>query len=71
MLRNAGLAHLAGVGARTVQESATGAAGAIDQFLGEDLVVVAVVVLGVADRVDQARPSAAQSDDAVALAQRP
>ena len=52
-----------------MQESAAGAAGAIDELFGEALIVVAVVVLRVADHVDEAGPSAAQADDFVAFAQ--
>ena len=53
-----------------MQERAAGAAGAVDDFFGQDLKVVAVVVVLFADDVDQARPSAAQADHLIALAQR-
>ena len=69
--RNIAPAHSAGIGSRGVKKCAAGAAGAIDQFFREMLVVVAVVVVFVADHVDQACPSAPQPNDFVALAQRP
>ena len=70
MKRNVGLLHFAWVGARAVQEGAPGAAGTVDDFLGEDLEVVGVVVFLLANNVDQATPAAADADDAVAFAQR-
>ncbi len=70
MRRNFVLLHTAGIGARSMQERATGATGAIYAFFGQVLVVIAVVIVLLADHVDQACPSAAQADDLVTFAQR-
>ncbi len=64
------LLHLPGIGARAVQESSAGAAGAVDQLFGQGLNVVAVVVVLLADNIDQSAPSSAHADHLVALAQR-
>ena len=69
--RNIVLAHAAGIGARSVEEGSAGAPGAIHQVFRQVLEVVAVVIVLVADHVDQARPSAAQADDLIVFADRP
>jgi hypothetical protein len=53
-----------------VQKSSTGAASAIDDRLGEQLDVLAVVCLFVGYVVDQTAPTAANSDDSMSIAQR-
>ncbi len=70
MRGNAAFADLAGIGARGVEESAAGAAGAVDDIFGEQLEVIGVVGILVADDVDEAAPAAAQADDLVAFADR-
>ena len=62
--------HAAGIGPRRMQECAASAAGAIDSFFGELLVIVGIVEIFFANHIDQALPSAAQANDLVPLAQR-
>ena len=68
MRGNAAFAYFAGIGARGVEEGASGAAGAVDDVFGEELEVVCVVGIFVADDVDEPSPAAAQADDLVAFA---
>ena len=70
MRRNAGLLHLAGIGARGVQKRTARAARAIDQILRQCLKVLAVVVILFADHVDQPGPPATDADHLAALTQR-
>src|SRR5262249_34279323 len=64
----AALAGFARIGARGMEERAAGAAGAVDDVFGEHLKIVGVVVIFVADDVDESAPSVAYADDLVALA---
>src|SRR5690349_17000909 len=50
-----------------MQKRAPGAASAIDDLLGQGLKVVAVVVVFLANDVDQPSPSTAQADDLAAF----
>src|SRR5579872_2733630 len=68
MCRHAGFFNFGRVCARTVQEGSTSAAGAIDDFFGQGLKVIAVVVISFANDVDETSPSASQADDLAALA---
>jgi hypothetical protein len=68
MLRNFRLADLAGVGARGVQERAARAPGAVDDLLGQELEIGAIVGLLVAGQLQQAGPPAPDADHLVALA---
>jgi hypothetical protein len=52
-----------------VEKRATGASRAIDEFFGQHLIIVTVVVFGIAHGIDKAGSSAPQPDHAVALAQ--
>jgi hypothetical protein len=66
---NGGLFYFAGIGARAVEERSAGAAGAVDQILGQRLEIFAVVIILFADHVDQPRPAATDADYFAALAQ--
>src|SRR5262249_54722549 len=65
------LLYAAGIGARRVQERATGASSPIDALFSQMLEIVAIVVVLFPNHIDQACPSAAQTDNFVSLAQRP
>ena len=71
MRRNVALLDAAGAGAGGMQEGAAGAPGAVDNFLGQNLEIVAVINLLVADDFCDARPTTPQANHFVALAQRP
>src|SRR5581483_4350438 len=66
---HAGFADPSRVGARTVEESTTGAAGAIHRLFGEHLKVFTIVGSLVADHVDQAAPSATKPYDLITFPQ--
>src|SRR5450755_1008465 len=65
-----GFGHAAGVGARRMQEGAPGSARAFDDFFGENLEIVGIVVILFADHFDETGPAAAQTDHLVSLLQR-
>ena len=71
VIRNIGGLDAARIGARGMQECATGSPGAIDDLLGQLLKVLAVVGRGVPDNVDQAAPSSTEADHPIALVQSP
>src|ERR1700722_2365817 len=52
-----------------MKKRAAGAAGALDDFLGENLEIVGVFVVLFADHFDDPCPSASQADHLVALLQ--
>src|ERR1039458_8073754 len=54
-----------------MEESAPSPAGAVHQLLRKTLEVVAVVVIAVADHVNQTGPSTTQPNDFIALAEGP
>ena len=66
---DAGFLHLAGIGARGMQERTAGAARAIDQVFRQCLKIFTVVIVLFADSIDQPSPSPADTDDFAALAQ--
>src|SRR6202050_959826 len=68
MLRNVGLADAAGIGARRMQEASAGAPGAIDEFFVENHKIVGVVVVLLADHVNEAGPAVTDADDLIAFA---
>ena len=51
-----------------MEKGSAGAAGAIDDVFGEELKIIGVVVIFVANDVDQAAPAMAEADDLVAFA---
>ena len=53
-----------------MEKSTAGAAGAVDHVFGEQLIVVRVVVIFVADNINQAAPAVADADDLIPFAQR-
>ncbi len=60
--------HLGRVGAGGMQECAAGTPRPVDNFLGQDLEVIAVIRLRIADCIDQSRPAAADANHFVAFA---
>src|SRR5579872_2222493 len=62
---------LAGVGARTMQESSAGATRAINNVLGQHKKIVAVVVVFLANNVHQASPPMTKTYDLIAFPQGP
>ena len=66
---NGGLFHLAGIGARGVQEGAAAARRAIDDLFAQDRISCPCCHNFLAHDIDQAGPSAADADHLVALAQ--
>jgi hypothetical protein len=60
---------LAGIGPRGMKERAAGTAGTVDDFFGKDLEIIAVVVVLFPDDIDEAGPTAFESNDRIALAQ--
>ena len=64
---DAGLADAAGICAGRMQESAAGAAGAIDDFFVDDEKIVGVVLVLFADHVDEAGPAVTDADDLIAF----
>src|SRR5262245_64263860 len=69
MFRHAALARLARVGAGRMEKSSPGAAGAVYHIFGQQLVVVRIVVIFVADDINQAAPAMPEADDLIALAE--
>src|SRR4029077_20821823 len=65
---NAGFGDAAGIGARRMQESATGAAGAIDNLFIQEKEIVGIVVILLADHVRETGPTVTNADDLVAFA---
>src|SRR6266571_2490037 len=51
-----------------MEKSAASAAGAVDDLFGEELIVVGIVVILVANHVDEAGPAAANANDLVTFA---
>ena len=68
VFRETGFADAAGVGARRMEKRAAGTAGAVDDFFGEELVAVRIVVILVANHVHESGPAAANADDLVTFA---
>src|SRR5579863_3462969 len=71
MWGNGTFLHFTGVGARTVQERSTGAPGPVNNFLGQYLKIVAIVIIFFANHVDQACPSPTHTDHLVPFTNRP
>ena len=69
MRRNAGLGDAARIGARRMEKSAAGAAGAIDGLFVEEEEMVGVVIILLADHIDESGPAMANADDLIAFAQ--
>src|SRR5271168_4863763 len=53
-----------------MEKSAAGACGALDDFLCENQKIVRIVVILLADHVDEAGPAMAEADDLIALMKR-
>src|SRR5207302_4192803 len=70
MLRHHGLAHARRIRPRGMKESAARAPHAIHSFFIEQAEVVGVVVILLADHIDQARTSVANANDLIAFAKR-
>src|ERR1700722_20381118 len=54
-----------------MQESSAGAACAVHHILGQPLKIIRIVVLFVADHLDQPRPTPADADHFVSFSKRP
>src|SRR5690606_9459611 len=63
--------HVAAEGAGGMQKGAARRASIVYYFAGQDLVIVAVVMLFIPDDIDHAAPSAADADYIVTLSQGP
>ena len=63
--------HLGRIGSRAVQERPSGPPGAVDDFFGQRLEVIAVVIVFLAHDIHQACPSSPQANHLIALAQCP
>src|SRR5271168_5155384 len=53
-----------------MEKSAAGACGALDDFLCENQKIIRIVVILLADHVDEAGPAMAEADDLIALMKR-
>src|SRR5260370_26530443 len=65
---DAGLGDAAGIGPGRVEESATGAPGAIDRLFVKEEKIVRVVVILLADHIHKAGPAMTNADNLVAFA---
>src|SRR2546426_4043566 len=65
MRRNAGLGDAARIGAGRMEKSAAGAAGAIDGLFVEEEEIVGVVIILLADHIDESGPAMANADDLI------
>src|SRR6266436_249091 len=68
MRGDAGLGDAAGIGPGRVEESATGAVGAIDRLFVKEEKIVRVVVILLADHIHKAGPAMTNADNLVAFA---
>src|SRR5260370_1961552 len=68
MRGDAGLGDAAGIGAGRMEESAAGAAGAIDGLFVQEKEIVGIVVILLADHIHEAGPAVANADDLIAFA---
>src|SRR5260221_1404418 len=67
MRGNVGFGDASGIGAGRMEKGAAGAAGPIDNFFVEEEIIVGVVVILLADHVDQASPAVPNADDLIAF----
>src|SRR3972149_725362 len=62
---------MARAGARGMQERSPRPAGFVDDFFGQDLVIVGIVGRAVTHKLDEPRPATPNTDDLIPFSNRP